>query len=64
MGHGIEGGYFDPSVDVLAEWKAIVSGKVEPWNSSDSRIWRKLITSRLEFGTSIPTVGFPRESVR
>jgi len=28
-------------------------------NSSDSRIWRRLITSRLVLGTSMPTVGLP-----
>ena len=38
---------------------ATVKGEAELRNSSDSRIWRRLITSRLEFGTSIPTVGLP-----
>ena len=38
---------------------ATVSGEAELRNSSDSRIWRRLMISRLEFGTSMPTVGLP-----
>ncbi len=38
---------------------AKLSGDAESRNSSDSRICRRLITSRFEFGTSIPTVGLP-----
>ena len=38
---------------------ATVSGDGELINSSDSRICRSAITSRFEFGTSMPTVGFP-----
>ena len=37
----------------------IVIGDCELRNSSDSRIWRRLMTSRLLFGTSMPTVGLP-----
>ncbi len=37
----------------------MVSGEAEFWNSSDSRIWRRLMTSRRLFGTSMPTVGLP-----
>ncbi len=38
---------------------ATVRGDAELWNSSDSKICRRLMTSRREFGTSMPTVGFP-----
>ncbi len=38
---------------------ATVSGDAEPVNSSDSSIWRRLITSRFRFGTSMPTVDLP-----
>ena len=38
---------------------ATVSGEAEFRNSSDSRIWRRLMISRLVLGTSMPTVGLP-----
>ena len=37
----------------------MVRRECESMNSSDSRIWRRLITSRRVFGTSMPTVGLP-----
>ena len=38
---------------------AIVRRDGDSWNSFDSRISRRLMTSRLVFGTSMPTVGLP-----
>ncbi len=37
----------------------IVRYECESWNSSDSSICRSAISSRLVFGTSMPTVGLP-----
>ena len=56
--HGFERGHFDAAVDILAE-RDRQDAKVELVNSSDSRICRSAITSRLLFGTSMPTVGLP-----